>query len=190
MRTKGWQLVGAVLLNRHRGRKAWNYGNCVSVSPSPSILSHDNRRHPRQGHTRAHRKHFFSHHPTGCFQVTVHLHKRSTSGAFRLHFSVLFEARIPATTLLDGKQFFCIPVLQGSARWWPSEAGNVADDTDLRHVWDYRDFFLRRRHSRWQMVPTTPVKVAARIRFCRVRTCEWQQARRRARALTVRLVYD
>lgn len=106
---------------------------------------------------------FFPLNSTGCFQVTVHLHKRSTLGAFRLHFSVLFEARILATTLLDGKQFFCIPVLQGNARWWPSEAGNVADDSDLTDVWGYRDFFffLRQRHSRWQMAPTTPVKVAA-----------------------------
>lgn len=133
---------------------------------------------------------FFFHHPTGWFQVTVYLHKRSTLGAFRLHFSVLFEARIPATTLLDGKQFLCIPVLQGNARWRPSEAGNVADDSDLRDVWDYRDFFEGKRHSRWQMAPTTPVKVAARIRLCCVCTCEWQKVRWHARALTVRLVYD
>lgn len=95
--------------------------------------------------THEHTGNIFFFHPTGCFQVTVHLHKRSTLGAFRLHFHVPFEARIPATTLLDGKQFFCISVLQGNARWWPSEAGNIADDSDLRDVWDYRDFFLRQK---------------------------------------------
>lgn len=166
-RATGWN----ILLSRRREGEAWNYGNCVPLSPPPSILFVRREVVPEaRPRTHKHRGNvffFFLH-----MMLSGNICQSPSSRTEQLHaLKLLYEMQfdggiLPAPSTLHEHEL--IRVYSGSiVLWWLSKVGNVAYDSNIRDIWECTDLSIKQcthrdthahRHTGWLMVPTLSEK--------------------------------